>query len=88
MKIKGENHALTYTLIKLPPLTSSDKALAIGVPGHAGQTVFMGMGNFGAQLPRLVKKEIDKDSGKAEEERKVGGRETARRNIKVGVGEG
>lgn len=58
MKTKGENHPSTYTLIKLPPLSSSDEAFAIGVPGHAGQTVFVGLGHFGPQLPRLVNEEI------------------------------
>lgn len=48
----------TYTLIKLSPLSSGDEAFAIRVPRHAGQTVFMGLGHFGPQLPRLLIKGI------------------------------
>lgn len=33
----------------------------------------MGLGHFGPQLPRLVIKGIGKDSGKTEEQRKIGG---------------
>lgn len=58
---RGENRPSTYTLIKLPPLSSSDKAFAIRVPGHTSQTVFMGLGHFGPQLPRLVNKRIDRE---------------------------
>lgn len=73
----------TYTLIKLSSLSSSDKAFAIRVPGHTGQTVFMGLGHFGPQLPRLVMEGIGRHGGKIEEERKIGGGgEAARRNIK------
>lgn len=65
---------MTYTLIKLSPLSSCNKAFAIRVPGHTGQTVFMGLGHFGPQLPRLVTKGIVKESRKTEEKRKIGGK--------------
>lgn len=64
---------MTYTLIKLSPLSSCNKAFAVGVPRHTGQTVFMGLGHFGPQLPRLVTKGIVKESRKTEEKRKIGG---------------
>lgn len=67
----------TYTLIKLSPLSSSDEAFAIWIPGHTGQTVFVGLGHFGAQLPRLDTKAIDRDGSKM-----GGGRDDTSRNIK------
>lgn len=77
------NKSVTYTLIKLPPLPSGDEALAVGVPRHTGQTVFMGLGHFGPQLPRLLIEGIVRDSGKNRRGEKYGGgRETARKNIK------
>lgn len=54
-KNKGEKS--THTLIKLSPLSTSDKSFAVWVPGHAGQTVFMRLRHFGPQLPRLAAEE-------------------------------
>lgn len=36
----------THTLVELAPLAPSDKALAVRVPGHAGQAVLMRLGHL------------------------------------------
>lgn len=55
----------TYALIELAPLASRDKAFAVGVPGHACQTVLVGLRHLGAQLPRLVKRREWRAEGRA-----------------------
>lgn len=43
----------TYTLIKLPSLTPSYKALSVWVPSYTCQAVFMGLTHFCPQFPSL-----------------------------------
>lgn len=51
----------TYTLIKLPSLTPSYKALSIWVPGYTCQAVFMRLTHFCPQFPSL--KDNNRDVG-------------------------
>lgn len=55
------NSWTTYTLIKLPSLTPSYKALSIWVPGYTCQAVFMGLTHFCPQFPSL--KDNNRDLG-------------------------
>lgn len=58
---------ITYTLVELASLTSGNKTLAIWVPGHTGQAVFMGLAHFGSQFPCLIE-----HSGNLKERRPCG----------------
>lgn len=67
-------------MIKLPPLSSSDKAFAVRIPGHTGKTVFVGLGHLGPQLPRLAKNGTRR--GRRNTEKEMGeGRERAKGRV-------
>lgn len=63
-------------------MSSGDESFAVRIPGHAGQTVFVGLRHFGAQLPRLANKGIEEGSRKTDEQTRTGGWDSASRHIK------